>query len=70
MKAIIVIDMPDYVDFNICKTADVGLCFNAKGYTEPLIKSNVPLRPIPKRKNIYTDIEALGWNACLGEIDK
>lgn len=49
MKAVLVIDIPDYVDFNICKTVDVGLCFNVKEYTEPFIKSNVPLKPLPTK---------------------
>lgn len=80
MKAILVIDMPEYVDFNKVKTVDVGLCFNAKEYTEPFIKSNVPLKPLPKPMPYeQTDTQTvkavkidngfrLGWNACLKEI--
>lgn len=49
MKAILVIDVPDSVDFNKVKTVDVGLCFNGKEYTEPFIKSNVPLKPLPTK---------------------
>lgn len=80
MKTILVIDMPDYVDFNKVKTVDVGLCFNVKEYTEPFIKSNVPLKPMPMKKAslekwfaeggtyLYTynpnDYDK-GWNDCV-----
>ena len=28
------------------------------------------LKPMPKRKNEYTDIDAVGWNKCLEEIER
>lgn len=31
---------------------------------------NQSLKPMPKRKNEYTDIDAIGWNKCLEEIEK
>lgn len=30
--------------------------------------SDLVLRPLPKRKNEYIDINAMGWNSCLDEI--
>lgn len=76
MKAVLVIDIPDYVDFNICKTVDVGLCFNVKEYTEPFIKSNVPIKPLPQEKedlyfpyNEYERAFNEGWNACLEALE-
>lgn len=62
MKAILVVDMPEeMLNDNTCVTITSphsGMSFNAK------------LKPMPKCKNIYTDIEALGWNACIEEIEK
>ena len=75
MKAILVLDVPDYIDFNLCKTVDVGLCFNVKEYTEPFIKSNVPLKPMPEK--VVVDMSEsheayyqIGWNACIEELEK
>lgn len=31
-------------------------------------KGDCPLKLLPKHKNIYTDIDAMGWNACIEEI--
>lgn len=78
MKAILVIDIPNYVDFNICKTVDVALSFKAKEYTEPFIKSNVPLKPLPQKLKLriqrewITDYDRyeIGYNACLDEITR
>lgn len=74
MKAVIVIEVPDYVDFNICKTVDVGLCFNVKEYTEPFIKSNVPLKPLPnainERGKWISEEYQKGWNAFRENLEK
>jgi hypothetical protein len=74
MKAVLVIDIPDYVDFNICKTVDVGLCFNVKEYTEPFIKSNVPLKPLPnaitERGKWISEEYQKGWNAFRENLEK
>ena len=80
MKAILVLDVPDYVDFNKAKTVDIGLCFNVKEYTEPFIKSNVPLKPMPMKRETQIHWKSIGggdiptheisdydkgWNDCV-----
>ena len=84
MKAILVLDVPDYVDFNLCKTVDVGLCFNVKEYTEPFIKSNVPLKPMPMKRETQIHWKSIGggdiptheisdydkgWNDCVDFLE-
>lgn len=73
MKAVLVIDIDDSliegedrfaIDGYLMQESDCVGCYETVG----LIR-NAVLKPMPKRKNIYTDIETIGWNHCLEEIE-
>lgn len=82
MKAILVIDIPNncydcqYCRFDARKYNFRGCVLTDTDVQDGTIDirkevhSCCPLKPIPKRKNEYTDIDAIGWNACLDEIGK
>ena len=75
MKAIVVIDMP--TKCSNCQFVEEWFNeYGKKTYYCSLHKMDVPkngdvckkLRPLPKRKNEYIDINAMGLNSCLDEI--
>ena len=70
MKAILVIDIPDYDD-----VSQLGVMYIVSNQRGQVVKSNMIikpcLKPMPSRKN--TDFHpnivfANGWNACIDEI--
>ena len=80
MKAIAVLDkMPkDCDDCPFVNINDMCILLNEKAFPNEWVedapyyslkeKGDCPLKLLPKHKNIYTDIDAMGWNACLEEI--
>ena len=68
-KAILVINMPK--SCADCRLSDFGRCWGTRSYIHMKsydIPVDCPLKPLPKRKNEYTDIDAMGWNACIDDI--
>lgn len=72
MKAIIVIDMPDWCGKIADNDAEIWLR-NYKISTEYSF-FNVPLKPMPSKKRIeerwYSVDYSYGWNDCIEEIKK
>lgn len=70
-KAILVIDMPNSCDecqfsWNTDEEWKLSCQLEHDLGTRKGNKPEwCPLKPLPKRKNEYTDIDAIGWNALL-----
>ena len=59
MKAILVIDIDEkYIGSIGTEIQIINQKYNCKW----------ELKPLPKHKNEYTDIDAIGYNKCLDEI--
>ena len=73
MKAILVVDIPDYDD-----VSKLGVMYIVSNQRGQVVKSNMIikpcLRPMPMKKDTVRDepysIEdyRIGWNACIDEI--
>ena len=69
MKAILVIDMPNDIDISKVRIGGDGNIYYMRDGERASIIGNIRnIKPLPKRKNEYIDINAMGWNACLDEI--
>ena len=69
MKAILVINMPNDADISKLRIGGDGNIYYMRDGERASIVGNIRnIKPLPKRKNEYIDINAMGWNACLDEI--
>ena len=71
-KAIVIIDVPEYLDIKQCKVKceilNGGLTSNYIGYLN--------LKPLPQKKNVDEEFakycedydKKIGWNECINEI--
>ena len=76
MKAILVIDMPKSCED--CPCTDYMDCYVTQKKLEINWKARkafwCPLKPMPSKKQIeerwFSEDYSMGWNACIGELEK
>jgi len=69
VKAVLVIDIPNDIDISKVRIGGDGNIYYMRDGERASIVGNIKnIKPLPKHKNEYIDINAMGWNACIEEI--